>query len=167
MRDASAELAGPLLEARADANPAVLWGGVVARREGDRLEIEEARARAPQAPLTWAWRTAPELPLPRGLGTLALEPDARGPLDLSLLPDELIVRLAPAEASGCVRTCAARAVHSKTLLQEARVPPAARARLPLIFAGSQLLAVADLYSDASVHAGTGAARRARIRWRRA
>jgi tRNA(Ile)-lysidine synthase len=161
-----AELAGPVLEARADANPAVLWGGVVARRESDRLEIEQARAAAPEAPLTWAWRTTPELRLPRGLGTLALEADARGPLDLALLPDELIVgwrhggeRLRPNERGP------SRAL--KTLLQEARVPPAARARLPLIFAGARLLAVADLYSDASVHAGARAARRARIHWRRA
>jgi tRNA(Ile)-lysidine synthase len=161
-----AELTGPVLEARADANPAVAWAGVVARRQGDRLEIRPAGIAAPQAPLTWAWRSAPQLTLPCELGTLALEADARGPLDLALLPDELVVawrqggeRLRP-NARGPSRAL-------KTLLQEAQVPPTARARLPLIFAGPQLLAVADLYSDASIHASSGAARRARIHWRRA
>jgi tRNA(Ile)-lysidine synthase len=54
----------------------------------------------------------------------------------------------------------------KTLLQEAKVPPDERARLPLIFAGAQLLAVADLYSDASIQASSRTARRARIHWQR-
>jgi tRNA(Ile)-lysidine synthase len=160
-----AELAGPVLEARADANPAVAWAGVIARRQGNRLEIHPPGP-APEAPLTWAWRTTPQLTLPCELGTLALAADARGPLDLALLPDELVVgwrqggeRLRPS-ARGPSRAL-------KTLLQEAQVPPAARARLPLIFAGSQLLAVADLYSDASIHASSSAARRARIHWRRA
>ena len=56
----------------------------------------------------------------------------------------------------------------KTLLQEAEVPPAERARLPLIFAGARLLAVADRWSDASIHVRARArgARRARLRWQR-
>jgi len=161
-----AELTGPVLHARADANPAVAWAGVIARRQGDRLELHPPGAAAPQAPLTWAWRTTPQLTLPCELGTLALAADPRGPLDLALLPDELLVgwrqggeRLRP-NSRGPSRAL-------KTLLQEAQVPPAARARLPLIFAGSQLLAVADLYSDASIHASSRAARRARIHWHRA
>ena len=158
-----AELAGPLLDARADANPALFWSSVVARRHADRLEIHPIPAAAPLGELTWAWRTAPELSLPADLGTLALEPDARGPIDLALLPDELTVRsrrggerLRP-RSGGPSRAL-------KTLLQEAKVPLAERARLPLIFAGAQLLAVADRWSDASIHAR--GARRARIRWRR-
>ena len=54
----------------------------------------------------------------------------------------------------------------KALLQEARVPRAERARLPLVFAAEHLLAVADLWSDASIHAHAGSTRRAHLRWRR-
>jgi len=161
-----AELAGPLIDARADANPAVAWRAVVARRHADRLGIYPAPAALPDEELPWAWRSRRKLMLPGKLGTLALEADARGPIDLALLPGELTVRwrrggerLRP-RGGGPSRAL-------KSLLQEARVPPAERVRWPLIFAGAQLIAVADRWSDASIQAGPRAARRARIRWRRA
>jgi len=158
------ELAGPVLDARADANPALAWSRVIARRHADRLEIQSRGADAPDARLAWRWRATPQLTLPSDLGTLALEADERGPIDCALLPDELVVRwrlggerLRP-RGGGPSRAL-------KTLLQEGRVPLAERARLPLIFAGARLLAVADRWSDASIHAAPRAARRARIRWR--
>jgi tRNA(Ile)-lysidine synthase len=160
-----AELAGPLLEARADANPEVTWSRVVARRHADRLEIHPLPSLVPDARLTWAWRSARELVLPAGLGTLALEADVRGPIDLALLPDELTVgwrrggeRLRP-RSGGPSRAL-------KTLLQEAKVPPAQRARWPLIFSGTKLLAVAELWTDAAIQAQARGARRARINLRR-
>ena len=137
-----------------------------------RIEAELGKVRycllytSPDTQLTWAWRTAPQLTLPCDLGTLKLEADVRGPIDLDLLPQELAVRwrlggerLRP-RGGGPSRAL-------KTLLQEAQVPPAERARLPLIFEGARLLAVADRWSDASIHARARALRRARIRWRHA
>ena len=52
----------------------------------------------------------------------------------------------------------------KSLLQEAHVSVAQRARLPLLFSGEQLVAVADLWLDASVQATAAAPRRARLLW---
>jgi tRNA(Ile)-lysidine synthetase-like protein len=52
----------------------------------------------------------------------------------------------------------------KSLLQEARVPVAERARLPLIFADSTLIAVAGLWLDESVQASAASRRRARLIW---
>jgi tRNA(Ile)-lysidine synthase len=159
------ELAGPLIAARHDANPAVAWSAVVAHRHGDGLGIYPAPDALPDEELTWAWRKRRKLRLPGQLGTLALEADARGPIDLALLPDELTVRsrrggerLRP-RGGGPSRAL-------KSLLQEACVPPAERARVPLIFAGTQLIAVADRWNDACIHARPRAVRRARIRWRR-
>jgi hypothetical protein len=54
----------------------------------------------------------------------------------------------------------------KGLLQEARVPAEERAGLPLIFRGDTLVAVADLFLDASVRAGATARRRGRIHHQR-
>jgi len=157
------ELAGPLLDARADANPAVAWRAVVARRHADRLGIHASGAALPDTQLTWAWRTTPQLTLPCDLGTLALDADVRGPIDLDLLPDELGVRWRQGGERLRPRSGGpSRAL--KTLLQEAQVPPAERARLPLIFEGARLIAVADRWSDASIHARSRGARRARIRW---
>ena len=160
------ELAGPMLDARADANPSVAWGAVVARRHADRLSMLAARAPAPDGQLTWAWRTTPQLTLPESLGALVLATDARGPLDLDLLPAEVLVcwrrggeRLRP-RGGGPSRAL-------KTLLQEAQVPLDERARLPLVYEGTRLIAVADRWSDASIQAEPRSARRARILWRRA
>src|SRR6202042_3286818 len=132
--------------ARADANPSVAWAAVIARRQGDRLSIRTRGANLPDTSLAWAWRSTPQLKLPADLGTFALEPDERGPIDLDLLPDELAVRwrkggerLRP-RGGGPTRAL-------KTLLQEAQVPPVERARLPLVFAGARLVAVADRWSD--------------------
>ena len=52
----------------------------------------------------------------------------------------------------------------KSLLRESQLPPAERARLPLIFSGSKLVAVADLWLDESVQARPRTRRRARLVW---
>ena len=55
-----AELAGPLLAARADANPSVAWMTAIARRQGDRLSIQ---ARAAMCVIPLRAMTATVLPL--------------------------------------------------------------------------------------------------------
>ena len=50
---------------------------------------------------------------------------------------------------------AGRSRTLKALLQETRVPLADRARVPLLFAGGQLVAVADLWNDASIRRSRG------------
>jgi len=160
------ELAGPVLDARADANPMLSWGGVRAQRHADRFAIERLAApAAADTEVSWVWRPRARQRLPGVRGELALDPDARGPIDLDRLPKELVVRsrrggerLRP-RSGGPTRSL-------KSLLQESQVPVGERARLPLVFAGERLVAVGDLWSDASVHAGADSARRARIRWRR-
>jgi hypothetical protein len=54
----------------------------------------------------------------------------------------------------------------KQLLQEARVPLALRAQLPLLFDGERLIAAADLWIDESVQAHAGSAHRGRLVWER-
>jgi tRNA(Ile)-lysidine synthase len=158
------ELAGPLVAARADSHPEVAWGHVIARRHADRLGLQARTAAPPQAPLIWAWRCAPELTLPDDLGVLALEPDSRGPIDAERLPDDMIVRWRRGGERLRPRRGGPRRAL-KSLLQEARIAPTERARLPLLFAGTQLLAVGDRWSDASIHAPPRARRRVRILWR--
>ena len=54
----------------------------------------------------------------------------------------------------------------KSLLQEAHVPLAERARLPLILADGALIAAADLWIDESVRAPAEARHRGRLVWRK-
>jgi tRNA(Ile)-lysidine synthase len=188
------EMCGALLDARPDANPHVAWGDGILRREGGRLTLSNApmapatssaagpptRARDPAASASaafamrrsvqWDWRAGP-LPLPAG-GALELSRDPRGPVDLRTLPALLTVgcrrggeRLRPRRGGP------RRAL--KSLLQEARVPVTERAGVPLIFAGEQLVAAADLWLDESIQhgkdgapTGSHAGGSGRFRWRR-
>jgi len=156
------QLAGPLLDARPDANPAVAWGDTIVQRHGGLLSIVSAPAAAGEE-TAWAWRQSLTCTLPEPFGKLELAPDARGPVDLSALPGVLTVRARRGGERLAPRRGGPRRAL-KSLLQEAHVPVAERAQLPLIFAGERLLAVADLWLDESVQAAAGTRTRARLTW---
>jgi tRNA(Ile)-lysidine synthase len=187
------EIAGALLAARTDANPFVEWGGRDngiragkgarlggrVQRHGDLLQLL-ARAKEPHgadpaasaqicSELVWFWRASPQLQLPDNLGSLELVPDARGPLDLDLLPEPLTVQWRKGGERLSPRRGGSRRAL-KNLLQEARVSVTERARLPLLFSvrpqESKLLAVADLLLDETVQATPAAPHRARFRWKK-
>src|SRR4029079_13139088 len=83
------EIVGPLLEARADANPEVAWNGVRVQRHADLLALMPAHEKAASSGTSeWHWRARPPLALDGG-GTLTLQPDDHGPLDLDALPERL------------------------------------------------------------------------------
>jgi tRNA(Ile)-lysidine synthase len=191
------ELAGPLLDARPDANPQVRWDEVLVERHCGILSIQKnceagtstralAAAKAGASRVTaggkseaarasgagssaaaaqiWNWRGSPMLFLdvPVG-GTLTLVRDQYGPIDLDALPDTLSVQgrrggesLRPGPD--------ARTRKLKALLQEAQVPPARRKILPLLYANGRLIAVADRWLDASVHATESTKHRGRLRF---
>jgi tRNA(Ile)-lysidine synthase len=161
------ELAGPLLHARGDAHPAVTWQGARVERSADLLRLSSpAAAPAPAAdpvPQRWNWRRARTLVLSQARGTLELRIDARGPLDLDALPAQLSVRTRRGgERLQTRRGGPHRAL--KSLLQELRVPLRQRQELPLLYAGERLLAVGDLWLDASVQAHAAGRRRGRLLW---
>ncbi|HTX24991.1 MAG TPA: tRNA lysidine(34) synthetase TilS [Steroidobacteraceae bacterium] len=159
------ELAGPVLDARRDAQPEVAWGRTVARRESGLLSLATTAGRASLDPLPWLLRGDSVLTLPAGLGRLELRADPHGPLDIDLLPESLTVclrrggeRLRP-RRGGRTRTL-------KALFSEARIAHAERGRIPLLWAGEQLVAVGDLWADARVQAAAATRRRGRLVWHR-
>lgn len=157
------ELAGPVLEARRDACPQVAWGGTIARRQGDLLSLTPARGPVRLEAVSWAWRTASTLDLAPDLGRLELVPDPHGPIDIDALPECVTVRL----RSGGERLRPRRGGPSRTLkalLQEAGIASDERRRLPLIWAGTRLLAAGDLWVDAQIRAADATPRRGRLRW---
>jgi tRNA(Ile)-lysidine synthase len=182
------ELAGPVIDARPDANPQVAWADAEVSRHADLLtlrvmsfggaagrtahggplaangvagEAVVAHAGNAHAVCTWSWRTQPTLELANAGGTLELKPDAHGPIDLDALPDTVTVRARRGgERIRSRRGGPRRAL--KSLLQEAHVPIAARATLPLIFSGETLLAAGALWLDESIQATAGAGNRGRL-----
>ena len=167
-----AEIAGPLLAARADAQPAVGWSGARIERHAGLLTLHAARsaaagpveggsARPPG--ITWRWRAEPVCTLPGGLGQIELKADVHGPVNLAALPARLTIRWRHGGERLAIAPGRPRRAL-KSLLRESQLPLAERARLPLVYGGSRLLAVADLWLDESVQAHPAARRRARLVW---
>ena len=161
------EIAGAMLDAAPDTHPFVAWDRVRIQRSAGLLRLAPVRSptAAPPAPAPfereWSWQRQRRLHLPGGAGALVLRADPRGPIDLDALGPRLTVRMR--RGGERLRTVAGGVRRSlKGLLQEARVPAEERAGLPLLFRGDTLVAVADLFVDASVRAGTGTRRRGRI-----
>ena len=167
-----AEIAGPLLAARAEAQPAVEWPGVRIERQAGLLTLRSAGGAAagaggagPPVPreITWRWRAEPICPLPEGLGQIELRADAHGPVNLAALPARLTIRWRRGGERLAIAPGRPRRAL-KSLLRESRLPPAQRARLPLVYGAARLLAVADLWLDESVQAHRATRRRARLVW---
>lgn len=130
------ELEAQVFEARRDAQPLVAWPGCQVRRHRDVL-YASGPLEFPDPATALAWRTSRSLALPAGLGRLVLEGREGEPPDW-----RLTVRF----RRGGERIRLGRRDHHtdlKTLLQDMAVPPWERARVPLVFDGPELAAVAD------------------------
>lgn len=169
------EIAGPLIDARADAHPHVEWAEEIAParrvlvlRHAGLLSLAQQQpmlnSDAPAAQLTWEWQESRRCTLPDG-GALELTPERHGPIDLDALPPRLAITWRRGGERLRVRRGGPRRAL-KSLLQEAHVPLAERARLPLILADGALIAAADLWIDESVRAPPEARHRGRLVWRR-
>ena len=170
------EIAGPLIDARADAHPQVAWGAgdpasaqrIIVTRHADLLSLAAGGivldAGSPAAQLAWDWRQSARCALPDG-SALELTPERHGPIDLDVLPSQLAVTWRRGGERLRVRRGGPRRAL-KSLLQEAHVPLTERARLPLILADGALIAAADLWIDESVRAPAEARHRGRLVWRR-
>jgi len=157
------EIAGPLIAARADAQPEVAWAGARMVRRGGRLELQKSREPSSGfVAKSWRWQVDRRLILE--VGTLELVDDTAGPVDLARLPEVIDVR---ARRGGeRMRAGAnARTRTLKSLLQDSKIPVDERARMPLLFAGPQLIAAGDRWVDASVAATVKSRRRARLKWK--
>jgi tRNA(Ile)-lysidine synthase len=169
------EIAGSLLNARADAQPEVRWPGGVVRRRAGRLELEVISQKTSDEShentlKSWRWRDEHEFIVNGAGDRLSFVADPAGPVDLDRLPDAIELR--PRRGGESIRPGAgARTQLLKKLLQAAHVSIEDRARLPLLFAGEgpkgRLIAVADRWIDASIAANVKSRRRARLRWARA
>jgi tRNA(Ile)-lysidine synthase len=144
-----------VLRAREDAQPLVAWDGAEVRRYRGKLYLLP-----PLVEQTWPAEGRPFAAAPVELG-----------------PDMGVLRLAPGAPRGlsgsilerglCVRTRMggeeikpigqAHTKKLKKLLQEKGVVPWMRERLPLVYAGDELVAVADLWIAADAASEPGAA----------
>ncbi len=142
-----------LLSAREDRLPCVEWDGVQVRRHRGLLYC--MRERPPFEPAdTLTWNVSQVLELPAQLGRLRVQRDALGGLAAARLPAALQVQF---RHGGEELQPAGDAHHRKLkkLLQDARVLPWWRDRVPLIYAAERLVAVGDLWVAAEFAARGG------------
>jgi len=148
-----------LLEAREDAQPHVTWTGVSVRRYREHLHLLPGAAEDALLPEAMPF-VGEQLELPAGLGSLVLAPGAdKG------LSDEVIVKgLEVRYRVGGEEFKPAGQAHTrklKKLLQDEGIVPWMRERLPLLYSGGELVAVADLWVAAFAMSDAGTA----IEWR--
>jgi tRNA(Ile)-lysidine synthase len=142
-----------LIEARADAVPLVRWENGEVRRYRGRLYAMQPLAEAPTGMLRFDAAQLDAIDLGGGLGRFGLVPSDQGGLAPDLVR-ELVLRFRIGGES--LRPHPARPRKQlKQLCQEAGIVPWMRERLPLLLAGSRLVAVGDLWIDAELTVAPG------------
>ncbi len=134
------EIGRTLLEARPDSTARIRWADVEMRRYRERLYVFRQAPPPPQSEAGQSWDGRSPLLL-EGAGCLSSAP-CRGD---GLLPGQALRVRYRRGGERCRPAGAGAQRPLKKLLQEWGVPPWLRERLPLIYAGDQLAAVADLW----------------------
>ena len=136
---------GEVLRAAPDRTPCVHWQGAEIRRYRDGLHLMAPLVpHEPGARIFWAPEQS-QLALPSGLGRLLARDGCPGgiePVLWSTLPLEIRFRQGGERCRGTTTGCRR---DLKKLLQELGLPPWLRHRLPLVFLGDRLAAIADLW----------------------
>jgi len=143
-----------LVAARPDATPVVRWGEAELRRyRGWLYALPRALPLEPGATLQVPVARA-SVELGAGLGRLLLERVTGSGMRLASLGVSLEVRYRAGGES--LKPAGGRPRRSlRNLYQEAGIVPWMRRRLPLLYSGGKLVAVADLWLDADLAAGPG------------
>jgi len=151
-----------VVSTRRDAQPCLAWPSAELRRHGDWLHLMPPLPPAPRAPIAVTPGRAVTLD---GLGELRLEECTGAGLGATALEGQA---LSIAFRRGGERIRPAGHTHRralKKLLQEAETLPWMRGRIPLLYAGERLAAVADLWTEADFAARDGE-RGWHVRWSR-
>jgi tRNA(Ile)-lysidine synthase len=152
------EVQDQLLTARDDAAPQVRWKGVAIRRYRNQLYLLPAEpVSIPDDPGAIGDRDF--LRLEHGLGELRLESGAPQGLSEALVKRGLELRYRHG-GEGFRPVGQTHTKKLKKLLQEAGIVPWMRDRIPLLYAGGELVAVADLWLAADAASQPGVA----VRW---
>lgn len=151
-----------VLACRPDSTPLVAWPGTELRRYRDRLYLLTPLP-APgtgSAPMNWLIDAPFELPA--GLGSLCAKLSTGA--GIRLADGERLLQVAYRQGGERIRPAGfAHRRPLKKLLQEKGVVPWMRRRLPLVYVGSSLAAVADLWI-AHAHAARAGEAGLRIEW---
>ena len=151
-----ARIVNDILGSRTDAEACVRWGACELRRYRDRLYLLP-RVPRQDSPAWLEWRTETALELPQAGGVLsASRRTGSGVRAAAFAGAE--VRVTWRHGGERCRPAGRRHHHAlKKLFQESGIPPWERGRIPLVYIGDELAAVADLWVCDPFSAGPGEA----------
>jgi tRNA(Ile)-lysidine synthase len=131
-----------VIAARPDAEPVLAWGegNEVAELRRHRGFLHVSRP-LPPLPAPLPWSTSVPCALPDPLGELALQSCAGRGIARERIPS---LRVCFRSGGELVKVAGRPTRPLKKILQDAGVPPWLRERIPLLYAGNELVAVADL-----------------------
>ena len=139
-----ARIAHDVLGSRADAEACVRWGACELRRYRDRLYLLP-RVPPHDSPVPIEWRPETALELPRAGGVLSASRRMGGGVRAAAFAGAA-VRVTWRRGGERCRPAGRRHHHAlKKLFQESGIPPWERGRIPLVYIGTELAAVADLW----------------------
>jgi tRNA(Ile)-lysidine synthase len=135
-----------ILDAEADQLPAIVWGGKALRRYRQRVFVTDAEPPRVGDDRSWSTARGASLDLGPRLGSLTWDRQVGG-IAPQRLPAAVVVRR---RAGGEILKPAALAKTQSVqhLCQAWGVLPWMRDTLPMVWAGDQLIAVADMWMDA-------------------
>jgi len=140
-----------VLHGRRDAQVLIALGQFDVRRFEDRLYVVAALP-TPRPDQSRCWRGERRLALPELGGVLVMTPGRGQGVSVARLGDEVSVR-ARRGGERLQPDCHRPRRTLKNLLQEARVPPWQRERLPLVFSGRNLVWAPGIGIDCAYQAG--------------
>jgi tRNA(Ile)-lysidine synthase len=144
------------LSAKQDARVLVEFGDFALRRHTGRLHLVRSGS-APPAHYEKLWRGEKEMALPELGGVLTLVPGSDGGVSRARLRGRAITIRLRRGGERLQPDCRRPRRSLKNLLQEARIPPWQRERLPLIFCGEKLAWAAGIGVDCAFQAAAGEA----------
>jgi tRNA(Ile)-lysidine synthase len=141
-----AEALRQVFEADADHQPAIVWGDKALRRYRQRLFLTQADCPRLEGVRPWAAALGSTIALGEKLGSLSWRVQIGG-IAADALPSVVMVR--GREGGETLRPASAAKTQTvQHLCQSQGVLPWMRDALPLVFAGDELIAVADLWVEA-------------------
>jgi tRNA(Ile)-lysidine synthase len=153
------------LTAKQDARVLVELGDFALRRHAGRLHLVRSGS-APPALYEKLWRGGKEIALPELGGVLTMARGRGAGASLARLRGRPVTIRARRGGERMKPDCRRPRRSLKNLLQEARIPPWERERLPLIFCGEQLVWASGIGVDCAFQAARSetAVRPAWMRW---
>lgn len=136
------QIESAVLAAKIDSAPLLAWGGIEIRRYDDVMYAQTA-LQEPPANSVFSWNIEQPFVI-KGVGVLSIAPSTTEGLSIPQLKGKKIEIRFRQGGETCQPLHRAHTHELKKLMQEARIPPWQRQRLPMVYVSGELVYVAGI-----------------------